>query len=312
VSWANEYTGTSSTSSAAAVAASATTTVAAAANYAVASSSSSAASSSAAASSASSASASEASSGTISSTSGGWSRSAYYDSASGTSSGLVFLNHYGGSGSGVFDYTYGNSLSYSNADGTGAASSATTLSSTTIGSDVEIVIMTDNECNGDCGYVRNGTVAYHGFDGASKAFFFEFQMPSIGGSTASEYDPVNMPAIWALNAQIPRTLQYGNASCSCWTSGCGEFDIFEVLAAGDSRMKSTLHGNVAGGDSDYFARPESATMKAALVLYNNNIHIQVLDDSATFDESLAASTLSDIISSTSTQTNTVSLFALSS
>jgi hypothetical protein len=30
------------------------------------------------------------------------------------------------------------------------------------------------------------------------------------------------PAIWMLNAQIPRTTQYGPSDCSCWESGCGE------------------------------------------------------------------------------------------
>ncbi|KAK4550060.1 hypothetical protein LTR36_003027 [Oleoguttula mirabilis] len=173
--------------------------------------------------------------------------------------------------------------------------------------------MSDTECSGDdCGFYRDGTVAYHGFDGPSKAFFFEFQMPSTGETAASIYDPVDMPAIWMLNALIPRTLQYGLEACSCWESGCGEFDVFEVLAAGDTRMKSTLHGNIAGGDSDYFARPTTKTMKAALVLYNNNIHIKTLDDDTDFGSTMDSDTISDICSSTLTQTNTVSLFALSS
>ncbi|KAK0272347.1 target of Sbf [Friedmanniomyces endolithicus] len=259
-----------------------------------------------------SASPSSGSSGSISSSSGGWSRQAYYDSASSTSEGLVFLNHNGGSGSGVFDYNYGNSLSFASSDGPSGASSSQVLKDTTLPSSAEVVIMSDSPCSGDdCGFYREGTVAYHGFDGPSKAFFFEFGMPTTGETAASIYDPVDMPAIWSLNALIPRTLQYGAADCSCWTSGCGEFDLFEVLAPGDQRMKSTLHGNIAGGDSDYFARPSSGTKKAVMVLYENNIHLKMLDDSFDFGSNMDASAITDICGSTLAQTNTVSLFALS-
>ena len=252
------------------------------------------------------------SSGSISSSSGGWSRQAYYDSASSTSEGLVFLNHNGGSGSGVFDYNYGNSLSFASSDGLSGASSSQVLQDTTLPSSAEVVIMSDSPCSGnDCGFYREGTVSYHGFDGPSKAFFFEFGMPTTGETAASIYDPVDMPAIWSLNALIPRTLQYGAADCSCWTSGCGEFDLFEVLAPGDQRMKSTLHGNIAGGDSDYFARPSSGTKKAVMVLYENNIHLKMLDDSFEFGSNMDASAITDICGSTLAQTNTVSLFALS-
>jgi len=82
--------------------------------------------------------------------------------------------------------------------------------------------MLAQECNGDCGYGRPGSVAYRksqqhscgacltpvtdGFDGADKVdkvFLFEFSMP-MDGEAGFEGD---MPAIWALNAKIPRTLQ---------------------------------------------------------------------------------------------------------
>lgn len=251
-------------------------------------------------------------SSSVSSSSGSWGRQAYNDASSKTSEGLVFLNHMGGSGSGTFDYTFGNSLSLASANGQGGASDAQTLEDCTLPSTAEVIIMTDSKCSGDdCGYYRENTTAYHGFDGASKAFFFEFQMPDSGEAAANEYDPTNMPAVWMLNAQIPRTLQYGNSECSCWQSGCGEFDIFEVLAPGDSRMKSTLHGNIAGGDSDYFERPTSKTMKAAMVLNNNNIHIKVLDDDTDFGDAMDADTIDDICGSTLVQNQLVSLFALS-
>ena len=76
----------------------------------------------------------------------------------------------------------------------------------------------------------------------------------------------DMPSIWLLNAQVPLTSQYGtNAECSCWTSGCGEFDLFEVLDSGNTRCKSTLHMAPAGGSSDYFKRPVKNTITAAVV-----------------------------------------------
>jgi hypothetical protein len=59
-----------------------------------------------------------------------------------------------------------------------------------------------------------------GFDGADKVFLIEYMMPMDPGTHGGfESD---MPAIWMLNAQIPRTTQYGPDTCNCWTSGCGE------------------------------------------------------------------------------------------
>lgn len=37
----------------------------------------------------------------------------------------------------------------------------------------------------------------------------------------------SVPAIWFLNANFPRTSQYGKSSC--WGSGYGEFDALEVM-----------------------------------------------------------------------------------
>lgn len=242
-----------------------------------------------------------------SSSSGSWGRIGYYEASSGTADGITFLNHFGGVGSGVWDDVFGNSLSYASSDGTTGASSSEVLADTTLPSNTEVIIMTDAECDGDCGYVRPGTVAYHGFDGSQKAFFFEFEMP-LDGLTGSANNE-DMPAIWLLNAQIPLTMQYGQADCSCWTSGCGEFDIFEVLAPGDCRAKSTLHGNIAGGDSDYFARPTSGSITVVLFLDEDDIHIKVLD-SFDWSSSLDSEYLEEICTSTSTQTSAVSVFAL--
>jgi hypothetical protein len=76
-------------------------------------------------------------------------------------------------------------------------------------------------------WLTNSTEA---FAGAEKAFFLEFSMPDDGSMDGFN---ANMPAIWLLNTKIPRTQQYGD--CSCWKTGCGEFDIFETLAPGDGR-----------------------------------------------------------------------------
>ncbi|OBT69961.1 hypothetical protein VE03_00651 [Pseudogymnoascus sp. 23342-1-I1] len=226
-----------------------------------------------------------------------YTRSGYYDAESQTLDGLTFLGNYGGSGSGVFDNVFGNSLSYLNSEGTGGASSSSVLADALVGSNKEFAIFTDTECvDGDsCGYVRPGSVAYHGFDGADKVFLLEFGMPSDATSGFN----ADMPAVWLLNAQIPRTLQYGEASCSCWTSGCGEFDIAEVLISGDDRCKSTLHTNTPGGSSDYFTRPTSGTMKLA-VIFNSadgTANIQKLSDDATFPSSLSADQVTTFLDS---------------
>ncbi|KAK6379761.1 target of Sbf [Exophiala oligosperma] len=233
--------------------------------------------------------------------SGTWTRQAYYDAESGTASGLVFLNHFGGTGSGVFDYTWGNSLSYSNADATSASSGPVTLADTLVGDNQEFVIMTDNECTAEneagCDYYRPGSVAYHGFGGASKLFLAEFQMP-LSGKTGFNAD---MPAAWMLNAQVPRTQQYG--SCSCWQSGCGEFDILEVLNSGNTKCKSTWHGAHSLGSSNWFARPTDKTVKVAVILdgtgSTGTASIVILDDSVSFGDSVDPTSVSGWMSTLS-------------
>lgn len=241
--------------------------------------------------------------------SGDWTRNAYYDSAAGTSNGLVFLNNKGGAGSGVFDYSFGNSLSYAGADGSSCASSPETLSDVTLDSNDEVIIFTDNKCSGDdCGFTRDGIPAYHGFDGSKKIFLFEFSMPFANGDTSIyNYD---MPAIWSLNAQIPRTLQYGNALCSCWTTGCGELDLFEILSAGNTKCTTTLHtkqGGAGKGSPDYFARPTGDAIKAAVIFDGQSVTITTLDDSVDFSASLDEDTINGWISSTSGSGSVVAL-----
>lgn len=277
----------------------------------VASSSAEPTSTTSSASSASSASSSSAAASSTATT-GDWSRAAYYSSDSKSSNGLVFLNNQGGvNGSGVWDTCFGNSLSYCGSDGVSAAADPQVLADVTIPSNKEFTIYTDSECGtngGECGYYRPGTPAYHGFGGDNyKLFLFEFSMPSDSGSSAAIN--ADMPAIWMLNAKIPRTVQYGPTSCSCWGSGCGEFDIFEVLNSGNARLTSHLHSGQGssdpsgsyggGGSANYIARPTDKTMKAAVLFSGSEVTITVLDDSVEFGETVTAETVEGWINSDS-------------
>lgn len=216
---------------------------------------------------------------------GNWGRQAFYDARNGSADGLVFLNNMGGQGSGVFDYTMGNSLSFAASDLKTGSASPQILADALIDDNSEVIIYSDKPCTGDtCGAYRPGTVAYHGFGGQSKMFLLEFNMP-MSGKTGFNMD---MPAVWMLNAAIPRTQQYGD--CSCWKTGCGEWDVFEVLDSGNTMAKSTLHiGPHSGGESDYFDRPVSKTIKVAVIFdaVNSNGYIIVLPDDTTFDPVLA-------------------------
>jgi Putative TOS1-like glycosyl hydrolase (DUF2401) len=217
---------------------------------------------------------------------GQWGRQAYYHAEQQTADGLTFLNHMGGQGSGIFDEVLGMSLSYAAADAKSGAASPQILANRMLSDGDEIVIMTDKACkDGSCGVTRPGGIAYHGFDGAKKVFLLEFNMP-ITGATGWNRD---MPAAWILNAQIPNTVQYGKVECSCWESGCGEWDIFEVLDSGNPRCKSTVHGNISGGDSNYFDRPVDSTVKVAVVFDGDNSagHIVILPAETSFDQTLS-------------------------
>ncbi|KAI5967297.1 TOS1 [Candida margitis] len=239
---------------------------------------------------------SQSSSSETASADGAWERDTYY--TPGSADNCVFLNYYGGSGSGVWSSKFGNSLSYANSDNSGASSSAVALEEVTIGSDKEFVVMSGQKCSGDsCGYYRDGTVAYHGFGGSDKIFIFEFEMPSDSSSSGYNAD---MPAVWLLNAKIPRTLQYGDSSCSCWSTGCGELDLFEILSSGSDKLISHLHdgqgassstNNGGGGSQDYFARPTSGSFKAAVIFTSDEIHIVQVDDSTDFGSSLDEDTV---------------------
>jgi hypothetical protein len=48
-----------------------------------------------------------------------------------------------------------------------------------------------------------------------------------------------------LNAQIPRTAQYGPPGCSCWASGCGELEVLGKVVPGAEDRESTLRAHAS-------------------------------------------------------------------
>lgn len=127
-------------------------------------------------------------------------------------------------------------------------------------------------------------ITIEGFGGEKKIFVFEFSMPE--DKTPNPYnDPElefndDMPSIWALNSKIPRTSQYvlGKSSCSCWSSGCGELDLFEVLKDATPYCKSHFHSKIGsgGGDTNYFPRPKAGPVKYALYMDGSSATITKL------------------------------------
>ncbi|KAK5658765.1 hypothetical protein OQA88_1576 [Cercophora sp. LCS_1] len=175
-----------------------------------------------------------------------YTRISHYHAATSTSQNLTFLANLGGPLSGRWTPTFGNTLSYLSSSGSSGSSHPSILSDTLLPSTAEAILLSSTPCTeSTCGYTQPGSVAYTGFGGPDKIFLVDFAMPHAPGD--------DMPAIWMLNAKIPYTSQYG--ACSCWKSGCGEFDVFEVLEKGGTKAKSTFHSVKGGGDSNYFVRP---------------------------------------------------------
>lgn len=234
------------------------------------------------------------SSNTSSSSSNIYTRQSYYNSATQAASGVTFMNNLGGgSFPGIWSPTFGNSLTYASSCGLKPAMSPTVLSDTTLPSTSEISLWSSAPCTSSnpCPYYRPGSVANHGFGGANKIFLFEFSMPHDTSPGAAD-----MPALWFLNARIPRTQQYG--ACSCWgnTNGCGELDAFEVLTPGENRMISSVHGIQAMTDPNWFARPVQGTVKAAVALVGGRAVLRVLDSSFDFSSGLVQAQVDAILS----------------
>ncbi|GEQ66496.1 hypothetical protein JCM33374_g159 [Metschnikowia sp. JCM 33374] len=247
------------------------------------------------------------------SSSDSWNRSSYYNAEKQTSTNITFLTH-----AGEASTCLGSALTYANNNGTGLASSSTLLKSNNlINSNEEFIIFSGMSCpdsgfSNSCGVYRSGIPAYHGFSGAAKMFLFEFEMPEANVSSEYYY---NMPAIWFLNAKIPRTSQYGSdSSCSCWNSGCGEIDIFEVMNSSTTdQLYSTIHDYQGTGDinngiqaNGYFYRNTSSTMKGGVVFGTDGTISIFMSDGIEFSTSLKTSLVSTWISQNKEVTDTLS------
>lgn len=230
--------------------------------------------------------------GTLTSTSGAYVRTAYYNAESQSAKGLVFMNHKGASSDFDVFKCAGFAPSYMSSDTKSASTKPQILQDAPIASDDEFIIFSDTKCDSSCGAYREEFPAYKGFSGSQKIFAFEFSMPE--DNTGSDLNR-NMPAIWSLNARIPRTAQYGirDQPCNCWGSGCGEFDLFEVLKGGEQYMTSHIHskqgaigGYGGGGSPDYMMRPFNEFIKAAVVFDGaGKAYISILPSDTKFPES---------------------------
>ena len=132
-------------------------------------------------------------------------------------------------------------------------------------------------------------------------FLFKFKMP-MDGQTGFNGD---MPALWLLNGRIPRSAQYSD--CSCWKSGCGEADLYEVLASGDTKCKSTFHLNNGAGSSDYFDRPVDKFINVATIFdeQSGQVSIRQLPDNADFSEGLDANTVKGWVNGDNTDLSSI-------
>lgn len=237
-----------------------------------------------------------------------WSREAYYDSTSQTAENVTFLT-----GAGDSSPCLGKALTFASENGTGKADDSTILESNNLlASDEEVIIFSNVSCpksgyDKGCGVYRSGIPAYYGFEGDTKMFLFEFTMPTATEKNSSSIDNYDMPAIWLLNDHIPRTAQYPSSSssnCSCWASGCGEFDIFEVMNGTEkNHLYSTFHtfqgiedlgtGIQAGG---YIARDTSATMKGGVLFDSSGNTVVFMSNDTVFDSSIDYDTINTLIS----------------
>lgn len=271
-----------------------------------------------------------------------WTREAYYDAAEQTSENITFLTK-----AGTSSPCLGKALSYASTNGTGYASASTILEEDNyITSDLEYAIFSNVSCPNSgtgkgCGVYRSGIPAYYGFGGVTKMFLFEFEMPTESQSNSSSFEYYDLPAIWLLNDQIPRTSQYpSNTNCSCWSSGCGEFDIFEVMNATErNHLYSTFHtfqgiedlgtGIQSGG---YIPRDTSGTMKGGVIFDSSGNTVTFVSNSTTFDSTITYDDISEWLSAisndekystqlksisvtaptTTSKSNSISMFSMSS
>lgn len=235
-----------------------------------------------------------------------WTRRAYYDANDLTAENVTFLTKAGDNSP-----CLGKALAYAADDGVSASESSTVLGKNNyIKSDGEYVIYSNVSCPSSgaskgCGVYRDGIPAYYGFGGVTKMFLFEFEMPTETETNSTSVEYYDMPAIWLLNDHIARTSQYPtNANCSCWASGCGEYDIFEVMNGTErNHLYSTFHtfqgiedlgtGIQAYG---YIPRDTKNTMKGGVVFDSAGNTITFMSNDTAFDLNITASDINSILS----------------
>lgn len=247
------------------------------------------------------------------SSSGSWDRKAYYDSEEGTADNVTFLANYGEANT-----CLGNAVDYVTSDGLKLANESEVLSNTTIPSAYEITIASSIKCNGteDCGAYRSDCQAYHGFYGVNKMFLFEFWAPSDNSeeNKKNKTDGYDMPAIWLLNAHIPRTSQYPlNGNCSSWNSGSGEFDIFEVMNYTErNHFYSTIH-DFQGTDDigtglqnfGYLERTPESVMTGGVIFAEDKTITVFLSNDTTIGDTIDNSDLSSWVSALEKKTEDI-------
>ncbi|CCE63427.1 hypothetical protein TPHA_0E03370 [Tetrapisispora phaffii CBS 4417] len=239
-----------------------------------------------------------------------WSRLAYYDSADQISQNVTFLTKAGDDSP-----CLGKALTYASANGTGAASDSTILEDNNyISSDLEYAIFSNISCPSSgtgkgCGVYRDGIPAFYGFYGVTKMFLFEFELPTETQSNSTSFEYYDLPAIWLLNDHIPRTSQYpNNANCSCWASGCGEYDIFEAMNGTEhNNLYSTFHtyqgiSDLGTGIQAYqaFARDTSNVMRGGVIFDSDGNVVSFLSSSTTFESTYSASDVIALVNGIST------------
>ncbi|CAM9809445.1 unnamed protein product, partial [Ascophyllum nodosum] len=196
---------------------------------------------------------------------------------------IVFMKNLGGVNgcAGEWSICGGNSQSYADASGISCSSKSTAFSGN-LPDDNEVNIMTASECasNAQCGFYRDvGMRGWQGGEDGTKVIIFEVDMPHCEENACAW----NRPAVWALNARVLRTAQYG---CNCRSmgdnGGCGEFDILEAVVGNPySDMLFTqvydFKGAGGPGPSRFFERPSRNTTYAAVFRGGQDSYLQVVE-----------------------------------
>ncbi|CAL9736219.1 hypothetical protein MOSE0_J04698 [Monosporozyma servazzii] len=238
-----------------------------------------------------------------------WTRQAYYDAASQAAENVTFLAKAGDASP-----CLGKALTYADVDGKSASSKSNILSSNNkLVSDEEYVIYSNVSCpksglGKGCGVYRKGIPAYYGYTGTTKMFLFEFTMPTESAKNGTSFEYYDLPAIWLLNDHIARTSQYPtNSNCSCWASGCGEYDIFEVMNGTErNHLYSTFHTfqgieDLGTGIQSYgyIPRDTKGTMKGGVIFDSAGNTISFISDDIDFENTYAVDEINKVLASIS-------------